>query len=55
MITVDRIAHNGMLELSYLPDGSTSLIRNRYMGYTESEARLDFAEHIRNMGYEVEA
>lgn len=55
MIIVDRIAHNGLLNLSYLPDGGLHFIRHRYMGYTESEARRDFAEHLRSMGYEVEA
>ena len=53
MIIVNRIDHNGMLELSYLPDDSNYFIRERYMGYTVSEARRDFAEHIRSMGYEV--
>jgi|TARA_B100001094_G_C17986949_1_gene698129 hypothetical protein len=54
MITVDR-KHNGMLDLWYFPDGSTSPIRNRYMGFTESQARREFAEHLRSMGIEVEA
>tara|TARA_Y100000004_G_scaffold194587_1_gene259546 strand:+ start:1106 stop:1273 length:168 start_codon:yes stop_codon:yes gene_type:complete len=55
MIIVDRIAHNGLLNLSYLPDDSNYPIRHRYMGYTEQEARRKFAEHLRSMGYEVEA
>ena len=49
MITVD-MKHNGMLDLWYFPDGSTSPIRNRYMGYTEQEARSLFAEYLKSQG-----
>jgi hypothetical protein len=54
LITVDR-KHNGMLDLWYWPDGSNHPIRNRYMGFTESQARHEFVEHLRSMGYEVGA
>ena len=53
MIIVDRIAHNGLLNLSYLPDGSTSPIRMRYMGYTEPEARSLFVEYLKSQGVEA--
>lgn len=54
MITVDR-RHNGILDLWYWPDGGNHPIRSRYVGFTESQARHEFAEHLRSMGHEVMA
>lgn len=53
MIIVDRIVHNGLLNLSYLPDDGLPIIRRRYMGYTEPEARSLFAEYLKSQGVEA--
>ena len=50
MIIVDTIVHNGLLSLSYLPDGDLPIIRRKYMGYTEPEARSLFAEYLKSQG-----
>lgn len=53
MITVDAIAHNGILNLSYLPDDGLPIIRRKYMGYTEQEARSLFAVYLKSQGVEA--